>query len=60
MIDEPKVVKADHVDNGVVVVFSDGVEAFYSADLLVNVRDQAQDISRLPDGASIKGYKSKT
>jgi hypothetical protein len=37
------------VDNGVVVVFRDGAEAFYSADLLFGILDQAQDISTLDD-----------
>ena len=60
MADEPRIVKVDRVDNGVVVVFHDGVEAFYSAYLLMSVRDQAQDISRLDDGESIKGYKFKS
>jgi hypothetical protein len=41
---DPRIVSSDHLDNGLVVNFSDGKSAFYSAVLLYAVLPQAKDM----------------
>jgi hypothetical protein len=41
---EPHIVSAERLDGGIIVHFSDGRSAIFSASLLLSMREQAEDV----------------
>jgi hypothetical protein len=41
---EPRIVSAERLDGGIIVHFSDGRSAIFSASLLLSMREQAENV----------------